>query len=288
LFEEQIERQDEELFSTHDGDRDTEEDLPGYISELSDYNSGPDSYLKLVENAKRCLQIPIIASLNATHSGAWARYAKLLVDAGADALELNVCFIPTNPKVTAQQVEDQLLQLVAIVRQQTIAPLAVKIGPFFSALPNLALRLVAAGADGLVLFNRFLEPEINVELRRIEPQLELSHQRESRLPLRWIAILRDQISTSLAATSGIHDATDIVKALMAGADVVMIASTLLRHGPDYLTRLRDDFVAWLQQHGYQSLTDLRGSMSMGHLPNPSALERVNYMKLIATFPKCYD
>jgi dihydroorotate dehydrogenase (fumarate) len=284
VFEEQIQHRNDQVYHLYDRDWEEACEPLGIIADLSDYNSGPDSYLRMIECAKRTVQIPIIASMNATRKGAWVRYAKLMAEAGADALELNICFIPTDPELSSQQLEDQYVELVAAVRAQISLPVAVKIGPFVSALPNLAGRFVAAGANGLVLFNRFLEPDIDIESRRIEPRLALSNGFELRLPLRWIAILRDQVAVSLAATSGIHAAVDAIKAILAGADVVMMASTLIRHGPNYLLTVHHDLVEWLEQNEVASLTQLRGTMSMGNLADPSALERANYLKMISTFP----
>lgn len=284
VFEEQIQHRDDQVYHLYDrGWEDYSEPL-GVMTDLSDYNAGPDSYLRMIECAKRSVQIPIIASLNATQNGPWIRYAKLMAEAGADAVELNICFIPTDPELTSQQVEDHYVELVATVRAQISVPLAVKIGPFVTALPNLAKRFAAAGANGLVLFNRFLEPDIDIETRRIEPRLVLSNRFELRLPLRWIAILRDQVAVSLAATSGIHTATDAIRAILAGADIVMMASTLLRNGPNYLLTMHHDLVEWLEVKSVESLQQLRGTMSMGNLFDPSALERANYLKTISTFP----
>lgn len=283
LFEEQIKHQDEELYRMYRREAQDVDESENFVPRLMDYNSGPDSYLRLIEHAKRSVRMPIIASANGTRHGRWIRYAKLMAEAGADALELNICFIPTDPEMTGGQVEDQVVELVGAVRELISIPLAVKIGPFFSALPNLARRLAAAGANGLILFNRFLEPEIDLESLRIEPRLTLSDARELRLPLRWIAILRDQVSISLAATSGVHSAADTLKAILAGADVVMMASTLLRHGPDYLDKIHHELVEWLQQHEYESLAALRGSMSLRYSTDPCALERANYLKFLTSF-----
>lgn len=284
VFQEQIEHEDEDLYGLRTCE-DIETESPGFIPDLLDYNAGPDSYLRLIGLAKRTLRIPVIASLNGMRQGDWIRYAKSMTDAGADALEVNFCFVPTDALMTGQAVEDQLVELVASLRGLTKIPLAVKIGPYFSALPNLAQRLVTVGADGLVLFNRFLEPDIDVDAFRIEPHLQLSQRYELRLPLRWIAILRDQLSISLAATSGIHTATDAMKAILAGADVVMMASTLYRNGVDHLFKMQHDLIDWMQKHDFSSLADLRGNMSFGHCSDPSALERANYLRFLMSAPE---
>ncbi len=284
VFQEQIEHDDEELCSPHRREGEEEGGAASFIPGLLDYNAGPNSYLQMIGLAKKTVRMPIIASLNGTRQGSWIRYAKSMTEAGADALEVNVCYVPTDPSMTGQAVEDQLVDLVASLRELTKIPLAVKIGPFYSALPNLARRLAAAGANGLVLFNRFLEPEIDVESFRIESQLQLSQRYELRLPLRWIAILRDQLSISLAATSGVHTATDAIKAILAGADVVMMASALYRHGVDHLFKMHHDLVNWMQEHDFGSLTELRGNMSFGHCVDPSALERANYLKFLMSLP----
>lgn len=283
LFEEQIEHDE---MAVHDFYEFTSEKFPEALSffpEMEDYNTGPEQYLDHVAAAKKALGIPVIGSLNGVSTGGWIRYAKRIEEAGADALELNVYFVATDPNETAEQVERRYLDLVAAVRQAIAIPLAVKIGPYFSALPNFARRLVQSGAEGLVLFNRFLQPDINLETLDVEPRLVLSHSDELRLPLRWIAILRPQLAASLAATTGVHRASDVIKLLLAGADVTMVASALYKQGPEHLLTLLDGLDSWIREHEYTSVEQLKGSLSQVNAPAPGAFERANYIKTLVNF-----
>ncbi|MBI3464929.1 MAG: dihydroorotate dehydrogenase-like protein [Planctomycetes bacterium] len=250
--------------------------------ELDDYNAGPDSYLLKIEAAKRAVSIPIVGSLNGYSTGGWSRYARLIQDAGADALELNIHFIPTSIDETAQRVEAGYLELVHDVRDAVSIPLAVKMGPYFSSIPNMASQFVNAGVAGLVLFNRFLEPDIDLRKLELTPRLLLSSRDALRLSLRWITILRPQLPCSLAATSGIHFAEDVIKAVLAGADVAMMASALIRHGPDWLQTVLSEVQHWMASQGYQSVEQMRGSVShpRGHQAN---YERALYMQAVTTF-----
>jgi dihydroorotate dehydrogenase (fumarate) len=251
---------------------------------LNDYNRGPEDYLRLVEEARQAVSFPIIASLNAVTPSGWTDHARRVADAGADALDVNLYFVPTDPNVPGQDVETQYLDVVAAVKEQISIPLAVKIGPFFSSLPNFAQQVVAAGANGLVLFNRFLEPELNLERRSVEPHLQLSRPAELRLALRWLAILRgNHPNCSLAATGGVHSGMDALKAIAAGADVLMIASALLKHGAEHLQTLRDEMIQWLSDHEYRSVSQLKGSISHVTCETPSAFERANYATTLASF-----
>jgi dihydroorotate dehydrogenase (fumarate) len=236
-----------------------------------------------VELAKKASSMPIIGSINGSMPGEWVRFARLIQEAGADALELNIYFVPTDPEYNSSQVEQQYVELVSAVRKEITIPLAVKIGPFFSSLPNMARRIVAAGADGLVLFNRYLQPDIDLDTYEVVPQLVLSSREESRLPLRWIGILRHQTAASLAATSGIQTADDVLKAVLVGADVVMIASALIRRGPSLLVDILDELSAWLRHKGVRSLSEIRGIASYQRCANPAAFERANYAKALASF-----
>ena len=249
--------------------------------ELLNYNSGPDAYLRHISAAKRALSIPVIGSLNGTspRSG-WVRFAKLIEQAGADALELNIYFVPTNPDHSAEAIELRYLDVVAAIRAQISIPLAVKIGPFFSSLPNMAKRLVKAGANGLVLFNRFLQPDIDLDTLEVTPNLVLSSRDELRLPLRWIAILRGQLQASLAATSGIHFAEDMIKLLLAGADVGMLASAIIRNGPNHLATMLAELRYWLEQRGFASVDRIKGLLSQARSSDASAFERVSYMRTV--------
>ncbi|HEX7376961.1 MAG TPA: dihydroorotate dehydrogenase-like protein [Pirellulales bacterium] len=249
--------------------------------ELFNYNSGPDAYLRHIEAAKRALSIPVIGSLNGTSPrGGWVRFAKFIEEAGADALELNVYFVPTRPDQPADAIEQRYLDLVAEIRAEISIPLAVKIGPFFSSLPNMAGRLVAAGANGLVLFNRFLQPDIDLDTLEVTPNLVLSSRDELRLPLRWIAILRGQLEASLAATSGVHFAEDALKLLLAGADVTMLASAIIRNGPDHLALILAELHYWLEQRNFASVDRIKGLLSQARSRDASAFERVHYMRAV--------
>lgn len=258
-----------------------------YFPASADFGKGSQEYLELLEEAKRSLSVPVIASLNGQSNGGWTRYARLLEDAGADALELNVYFVPTDSGMEGAEVERRYVDLVAEVRRSVDIPLSVKIGSQFSSIPNIAYQLVNAGADGLVLFNRFLEPEIDLETLQFAPDLVLSQRYEVRLPLRWIAILRDQLQCSFAATSGVHDMTNLVRVLLAGADVGMMTTGLLKRGPAVVTQIIDELAEWLAAHEYASVKQMKGSMSRANCPNPSALERANYMKALATYTPEY-
>ncbi|QDU41046.1 NAD-dependent dihydropyrimidine dehydrogenase subunit PreA [Maioricimonas rarisocia] len=244
---------------------------------------GPDAYLRRIAAAKQAVSIPIIASLNGTSPGGWTGYARQMEEAGADALELNVYFMATDPDVTGAEVEERYLELVGSVRTAIGIPLSVKIGPFFSCLPNIAGRLVEAGADGLVLFNRFLQPDINLDSLAVEPRMSLSSEFEMRLPLRWIAVLRGQLVASLAATSGVYDASGMAKLLLAGADVTMTTAALLQQGPQYASRMIAELSAWMAEREYVSVRQLQGSMSCENCPNPDAYERVNYLKALISY-----
>ncbi|MHC4413797.1 MAG: dihydroorotate dehydrogenase-like protein [Planctomycetota bacterium] len=283
LFEEQIEQEELEIHALHEYGVDSFAEALTYFPELDDYNVGPDGYLRRLEEAKKVVSIPLIGSLNGTSVGGWIRYAGLIQDAGADALELNVYYVAADPDMSARDVEDRYLGLVAEVRRVITIPLAVKVAPFFTAFANLAKRLVGAGADGLVLFNRFVHPDIDLESLKTRPNLKLSDSYESRLPLTWVALLRNRFPASLAATGGIHTHEDVLKLVLAGADVTMIASALYQHGPEHFRRLLEGLAAWLVEREYASLEQMKGSMSQEHCPDPTAFERVNYMKTIVSF-----
>jgi len=236
--------------------------------------------LKLLEAAKQALSVPVIGSLNGCSPGGWVRFAKMFEESGADAVELNIYFVPTDPRITSAEVESRYLDLVATVRQSVTIPVAVKIGAQFTNVSNFVGRLAKAGANGVVLFNRYLEPDINLQSLQVTPQLVLSTRHELRLPLRWIAILYERVSASLAATSGIHRGTDALKMLMAGADVTMLCSVLMRHGIDRLRAIEQEMVNWMREHEYESVEQLKGSLSHKNCPDPSAFERAQYMRAI--------
>ncbi len=284
LFEEQIEH---EAMAIHQGlefGAGAFGEAPdGYLPELDDYNTGPDHYIETLCAAKAELGIPVIASLNGTTTGGWTSYARMLEDEGADALELNVYLIAADVEASAAEVEDRYLRLVSAVRESVSIPLAVKIGPFFSSPANMARRLVDEGADGLVLFNRFYQPDFDLDELAVVPDLVLSQPAEMRLVLRWTAILHGRVDASLAATTGVHADTDVVKLVLAGADVVMMASALLRHGPGHLTPVLDGVRRWFTEREYSSIAQAKGSLSQQTSPDPTAFERANYMRTLASY-----
>jgi dihydroorotate dehydrogenase (fumarate) len=248
--------------------------------DLAGYNRGPEGYLDHLRKAKAAVGIPIIASLNATSPGSWVRYARDIEAAGADALELNIYDVPTSPETTAATLEQMYCDLVRLIRANIRVPLAVKLSPYFTALPNLASRLEQAGADGLVLFNRFYQPDFDVYSRDITPTLELSTSHELRLRLHWVATLYGQGRADLAVTGGVHTVFDVLKALLAGARVAMMTSALLQHGIGHLTRVADELRRWLGDNGCASVGDIQGRMSRRAVPDPAVFERVNYMHVV--------
>jgi dihydroorotate dehydrogenase (fumarate) len=283
LFEEQIEHEEVAVHWTLEAGSESYAEAVTYFPELDDYNTGPGRYLELVAAAKSALSIPVIASLNGSSPGGWLRYARLIEEAGADALELNLYSVEADSGTTAEEVENREAHIVRAVKGSIGIPLAVKVGPFFTAFANTATRLVQAGADGLVLFNRFLQPDLDLETLVVEPKVELSTREDLRLPLRWIAILKGRVAASLAATGGVHEPEDVVKLLLAGADVAMTASALIRHGPDRLRELTRGLAEWLETHEYESVEQLKGSMSQASCPDPTAFERGNYMRALVSF-----
>ncbi len=280
LFEEQIEHEDTALHHTLELGAWSQGEALSYFPEMDDYNAGPDRYLEHVAMAKAALGIPVIASLNGVSPAGWVRYADLLQQAGADALELNVYAVETDPYASAAGVEERLLRLVNRVRTTTTLPLAVKLGPYYTALTNVALRLEEARVDGLVLFNRFLQPDLDLETLTVKPELQLSRNEELRLPLRWIAILSGRVPLSLAATSGVQRPTDVVKLVLAGADAVMVASELMRRGPDLVRELVDGLREWLEEREYASVEQAKGSMSQAGCGDPYAFERAHYVRTL--------
>ncbi|MGD9792477.1 MAG: dihydroorotate dehydrogenase-like protein [Acidimicrobiia bacterium] len=251
-----------------------------YLPEIPGSGGDPDRHLDLVERAVRALDIPVIASLNGTTRGGWLRYAEALVEAGAAALELNVYVVAADPADTAASVETQLIHLVTAVRDLVDVPIAVKLSPYFTALGDVCRRMVHAGADALVLFNRFYQPDLDLDLLDVSPTLELSTPSDLRLPLRWIGILHGETGAGLALSGGVHSGADVVKAIAAGADVVMSTSALLKHGPNHLAALRRGLVEWLDDHDYESVDQLRGSMCATAVPDPDAYERANYRNVV--------
>jgi dihydroorotate dehydrogenase (fumarate) len=283
LFEEQI------LVDSHDFDHylshgtEIHAEAVSYLPDVADYNLGPDGYLEHVRRAKAAVGVPVIGSLNGVSSGGWIEYARLIEEAGADALELNVYFVATDADTDGAAVERTYEELVRAVRASIRIPVAVKLGPFFSSMANLARRLAAAGADGLVLFNRFYQPDLDVERLEVVPNLVLSTPEELRLRLRWIAILRDRVPVDLAVTGGVHSAEDVLKAMMAGAAVAMMTSALLRHGVGHLATVRAELLRWMEEHEYESIRQMQGSMSQRAVAEPAAFERANYLRVLRSY-----
>jgi len=283
LFEEQIEHDTEEMVKVHEFGTDSFAEALSYFPEPKDYRTGPESYLDLIAEAKKAVRMPIIASLNGTSPGGWVHHAKMMQDAGADALELNVYYIAADVHMSGPQVEAKYLELVEAVKQSVSIPLGVKIGPHFSSVGHMAKRLVESGADGLVLFNRFLQPDINLETLELEPKLILSDPYELLVPLRWIAILHGRVQASLAVTSGIHSTDALVKAILAGADVGMVASVIYQEGFSVVKTLLDGLADWMEEKEYESVEQMKGSMSQENCSEPTAFERGNYMKALTSF-----
>jgi len=283
LFEEQIVHESLELDHYLNLGTESFAEALTYFPDLDHYNVGPEEYLKLIQKLKGTVDIPIIASLNGDTMGGWVEYAKRIEEAGADALELNVYYMPSNFDLSSQEVEQAYIDLVREVRRQVHIPLAVKLGPYFTALPAFAGRLVAAGANGLVLFNRFYQPDLDIETLEVVPDLVLSDSRELRLPLRWIAILYGRVQADLALTSGVHTSVDVLKAMMAGAKVSMMASELLQNGIGRINELLAELQDWMETYEYESIRQMCGSMSQRAVAEPEAFERANYMKALSSF-----
>jgi len=283
LFEEQLTLERRELFENMTQGTNSFAEALTYFPEPKDFQVGPEMYLQNIVQAKAAVKIPIIASLNGSTAGGWVEYAKKIEQAGADAIELNIYWIPTDPSLTSIRIEDTYVDIMRSVKQQVSIPVAVKLSPFFTNFANMARRLEAVGADGLVLFNRFYQPDMDLESLEVTPNILLSTPMAMRVPLRWIAILRGQLGLSIAATSGIHRATDAIKCLMAGADVTMLCSALLRHGVKHLTTVENEIKLWMEEHEYESVTQLRGSMSQKNCPDPAAFERAQYMRAVSSY-----
>jgi dihydroorotate dehydrogenase (fumarate) len=254
-----------------------------YFPDMQSYNVGPDEYLNLIRRAKEAVGIPIIGSLNGASVGGWTDYASLIEEAGADALELNVYYLPANTAVKGTDVEALYLDILSAVREVVTIPLAIKLSPFFSSIANMASCLSEQGADGLVLFNRFYQPDFDLENLEVAPRLVLSNSNELRLPLRWVAILYGRVNADLAITSGVHTSQDVIKGLMAGAKVTMMASELLQNGVRRIGQVLNEVVTWLSEHEYESATQMIGAMSQKHCAEPAAFERANYMKMLQSY-----
>lgn len=283
LFEEQINLESNELdrFLSH-GEEFSAEAMRMF-PDLTSYNIGPEGYLEHIRKAKQAVHIPIIASLNGVSTGGWVRYARLMEQAGADALELNIYFLPTDPSISGAAVEQMYCDLLAEVKSSVRIPVAVKLGPQFSAPAHMAARLDGIGADALVLFNRFYQPDYDLENLEVVPSLMLSRSNELKLRLHWVAILFGKIKADMAITGGVHSAEDVVKSMMAGARVAMMTSVLLEVGLEHLVALQRNLVHWLEAHEYDSIQQMQGSMSQKAVSNPAAFERANYLKVLSSY-----
>jgi dihydroorotate dehydrogenase (fumarate) len=254
-----------------------------YFPGSSEFELGPEEYLEQVVRLKKAVRIPVVASLNGTSRESWVEYARLIEQAGADALEVNCYFLATDPMENGDDVERRTIEVAEAVRNSVKIPVAIKLSPFYSAFANLARSLDEAGVDGIVLFNRFYQPDIDIENLEIRPSLHLSDSSELLLRLRWLAILAGRVNASLITSGGVHTATDAIKAVMAGAHAIQMVSAILRHGPEHIAVVRDGMKRWLEAHEYESLAEARGSMSHKHCPDPAALERANYMRILQSW-----
>jgi len=283
LFEEQLETEAEAL--AYYLERGTEQfyEAITYFPAVEDYRREPEEYLEHIRRAKKAVDIPIIASLNGVTPGGWVSYARHFEEAGADAVELNVYWIPTDFHLMSYDVEDLYVKILRKVKEQVSIPVTMKLSPYFSALPHVASMLDAEGADGLVLFNRFYQPDLDLENLEVIPLHNLSTSSDLLLPLRWIAILYGRVPVDFALTSGVHTHEDALKAMMAGAKVAMMASELLKNGTDRVRVIADDMVRWMDEHGYESVRQMQGSMSQKNVASPAAFERANYMRVLQSW-----
>ncbi len=283
LFEEQIIQESLKLDRDLSRGIESYAEAPSYLPDYGLYSIGPESYLDHLKKVKQAVKIPVIGSLNGISTGGWVDYAKKIEQTGADALELNLYDLATDPNLTSAQLEDNYIALVADIRKQLQIPLAVKLSPFFTSLPNFARHLVEAGANGLVLFNRFYQPDFDLDELHVVPNLVLSNSQELRLPLRWIAILYGRVQADFALTSGVHTAVDVIKALMAGASVAMVASEFLQKGTGRASEILSEVEAWMDEREYVSVAQMKGSMSQQSVADPAAFERANYMAVLSSY-----
>ena len=280
LFEEQINLESLQIDHFLSYGANSVSEATSYFPEMQSYKVGPDEYLNRIREAKEAVRIPVIGSLNGVSSGGWIEYARKIEQAGADALELNIYFIPTDPEMSGPEVEQIYVDVVTEVKNSVDIPVAVKVGPFFSAMGHMARRLQDAGADGLVLFNRFYQPDFDLEELEVVPHLILSDSYEMRLPLRWVAILYGRVEVDFAISTGVHNHEDVLKAMMAGAKVSMMTSELLQHGIERVADVLKGVKQWMEDHEYVSIEQMQGSMSQKHVADPAAFERANYMRVL--------
>lgn len=283
LFEEQIEGESHLLDHYLNYGSNSYAEALNYYPDLDNYNIGPEQYLKLIQSAKAAVDIPIIASLNGSSPGGWIDYARRIQQAGADALELNIYHIATDINTTSEEVEQIYVEIVRDVTAHITIPVAVKVGPYFSSFPNMAVQLARAGADALVVFNRFYQPDFDLDNLEVVPNLVLSEQVAMRLPLRWVAILYDRVPVDFAITSGVHTYEDVIKGVMAGANVTMMASELLKNGVGRIQQIVTEMQQWMDERDYDSVVQMRGSMSQRNVAQPAAFERANYMKMLQSW-----
>lgn len=284
LFQEQINAENQALDHFLNASQNSHAEALSYFPEPQEYhNLHAEDYLDQISALKKAVDIPIIASINGVSEGGWMSYSKRMEEAGADALELNIYYIAGDPTLTSEDVEQMYINDVKAVKKAVSIPVSVKLGPYFSSFGNVAVRLEEAGADGLVLFNRFYQPDIDLDTLEVSPSLELSSSFEKRLPLRWIAMLRPHLKGSIAATTGIHTAKDVLKMLLVGADVTMMASVLLFNGPTILRQIEKEMIQWMEEMEYNSVEELKGAMSSASVADPSAFERANYIKILQGF-----
>src|SRR6266568_3930191 len=283
LFEEQIELEADELDRFISQGSEIAAEAVTHFAELICPVMGPDTYLHHIVKCKQAVKIPVIASLNGTTTGGWLGYAKQMQQAGADALELNIFYVPVDPEMTGDQVEQRYIELVKAIKAEIRIPVAVKLGPYFSSMANMARKLDAAGAGALVLFNRFYQPDFDLESLEVVPNLILSNSHELLLRLHWIAVIYGSVKADLALTGGVRSATDVVKAMMAGARVAMMTSALLKRGITYLDTITTELLVWMGEHEYDSIKQMQGSMSRNAVPQPGAFERANYVKVLSSY-----
>lgn len=283
LFEEQLKHESAALEYLMTAGTESFAESLNYFPEVDDYTVGPDSYLDLLRRASEAVDIPLIGSLNGITNSGWIEYAQLMQEAGAKGIELNIYYIPADLTTSGREVEERYVEIVKAVKAAVTVPVAVKLSPFFSAIGSMAKTLDDAGADALVLFNRFYQPDFDLDKLEVAPNLNLSAPDEIRLPLLWIAVLYGRLRASIGATRGVHTPVEVVKYLMAGADAVMTTSALLKHGVDYLTTLRNGLQTWMELHRYSSVAQMKGSMSQRNVADPTAFERANYIKTLESY-----
>lgn len=283
LFEEQLAGEQLATHAALEASTESYAESLSFLPSPSDFRLGPEEYLEQIRKIKQAVKVPVIASLNGTSLGGWLAYARMMEEAGADALELNIYQLATDPEESGQMIERRTVSMVRAVTSAVMIPVAVKLSPYYTSVSSLATQLDDAGVDGLVLFNRFYQPDIDVEELEVKTHLRLSDSSELLLRLRWLAILAGRVKASLAVTGGVHSAIDVVKSVMSGAHAVQLVSALLRHGPYYLKFILDDLVRWLEEHEVDSLDEIRGNMSLERCPDPRQLERTNYMRVLASW-----